>query len=87
MKYPIGIQSFDRIIEDRGRICLCRLDRFGLQLGEGRFDILPQTSAPFRQEFSCFDIEELFPCQEGTFQGDEDRSDGEGLEGLSGVSY
>ena len=89
MKYPIGIQSFDRIIED-GYVYIDKTDMVYSLAQEGSIYFL---SRPRRFGKSLLvstlriDAEKLFSGQEGTFQGTEDRQPGKGLEGLSCVPY
>ena len=81
MKYPIGIQSFDQIIED-GYVYIDKTDLVYRLATEGKIYFL---SRPRR--FGKSLPEKLFLRTEGTFQGTENRCPGKGLESLSRVPY
>ena len=67
MKYPIGIQSFDQIIED-GYVYV---DKTGLiyQLVKRRENLFPEPPSSVRQEPAGLYLEMLFPRAERTVQG------------------
>ncbi len=71
MKYPIGIQSFDQLIEDN-YVYIDKTDMVYSLAKERRKDILFEPSTPFRKESSYFDVEELFLGQERIVQRIED---------------
>ena len=64
MKYPIGIQSFEQLIEDG--ICLCRQNGTYIQLGNNREDIFPLPTETVREKSVGIDIEKLFSRAERT---------------------
>ena len=55
MKYPIGIQSFDRLIED-GYVYVDKTDMVYSLAKEGAIYFLSRPQEP-----SCVHVEELFP--------------------------
>ncbi len=66
MKYPIGIQSFDRLREDG--FCLCRQDCLSLQPCANGFNLFLESSPSFWEEsvgeYTCL----LFSGAERTFR-------------------
>ena len=79
MKYPIGIQSFDQIIED-GYVYVDKTEMIYSLVKEGKIYFL---SRPRRFGKSLL----LFPRAKGTFQGVGNRPLGKRLVGIPGVSY
>ena len=77
MKYPIGIQSFDRIIEDG-------VDLFA---GQGGNNLFSEPPAAFRKEFVAIHVEKLLSGKERIVQGTGDRCLGKGLADVSCVPH
>ena len=89
MKYPIGIQSFDQIING-GYVYVDKTDLVYSLVTEGKIYFLGR---PRRFGKSLLvstlelDVGALFLGAQGPVQGLEDRQLGEGLAGIPGVPY
>ena len=71
MKYPIGIQSFDQIIED-GYLYIDKTDMVYNLAHGGKIYFLSRPRRFGKSLLVSTDTEELLPGQEGAVQGAED---------------
>ena len=82
MKYPIGIQDFEKIIED-GYVYL---DKTGLVYDLVHNNLLSESSTTIWKVIARVYLEMLFRGKKGVVQGACHRQVGEGMEAISCVS-